>query len=66
MIRRLFSWLLPVVVCSLVAVAAPAAEKKAEKREITDPEEAKADPDFAIQGEYLGEFQRDDGTKEKV
>jgi len=66
MVRRLYFLLIPVVVCSLAAVAAAAAEKKAEKREITDPEEAKADPDFSIQGEYLGEFQRDDGTKEKV
>jgi len=62
MIRRLYLLLIPVVVCCLAAVAAAAAEK----REITDPEEAKADPDFSIQGEYLGEYQRDDGTPGKA
>jgi hypothetical protein len=62
----LYLLLIPVVLCSLAALVAAAAEKKAEKREITDPEEAKADPDFAIQGEYLGEYQREDGKPAKA
>ena len=35
-------------------------------REVSDPEEAKADPDFAVQGEYMGEGVLPDGTKGKV
>jgi len=34
--------------------------------EIIDPEEAKNDPDFAIQGEYLGEGMLPDGSKGKA
>ena len=35
-------------------------------QEVFDPEEAKADPDFAIQGEYLGEGVLPDGKEGKV
>jgi hypothetical protein len=62
MARKVYLLLIPVAVCSLAAAAAAAAEK----REITDPAEAKADPDFSVQGEYLGEFLRDDGTTAKA
>ena len=34
--------------------------------EITNPAEAAKDPDFAVQGEYLGEGTLPDGTKSKV
>jgi hypothetical protein len=34
--------------------------------EIVDPEEAKTDPDFAIQGEYLGEGTLPDGSQAKA
>jgi hypothetical protein len=33
--------------------------------EITDPAEAKKDPDFLVQGEYLGEGVKDNGDKSK-
>ncbi len=62
MIRRLNLLLIPVVICGL----ASAAETPSKKKEITDPAEAKADPDFSIQGEYVGQFQRDDGSQMKV
>ena len=56
MLRRMFLLSLSVALCcSTVALAAAPKPK-----EIVDPEEAKADPDFAIQGEYVGEV---DGTK---
>lgn len=34
--------------------------------EVIDPEEAKADPDFALQGEYLGEGTLPDGKQSKA
>jgi len=46
------------IVCGLVCAAAAMAA------EITDPEEAKADPDFSIQGEYVGALP--DSDKEKI
>ncbi|NLF07772.1 MAG: hypothetical protein GX594_07300, partial [Pirellulaceae bacterium] len=49
---------------SLVACGfACAAERP---REITDPTEAAKDPDFAVQGEYVGEGTWSDGEKVKV
>ncbi len=39
----------------LVLATALACSAWAAHREVSDPEEAKADPDFAVQGEYLGE-----------
>ena len=47
MFRTLHLLLIPVVVCSLACVAT--------SKEIIDPAEAQADPDFSIQGEYVGE-----------
>ncbi len=35
-------------------------------QEIVDPQEAKTDPDFAVQGEYVGEGTLADGSKAKV
>lgn len=60
MIRTVQLLLLPLAICGLAFVAL------AQGKEITDPAEAKADPDFSIQGEYLGQFQRDDGTQQKA
>jgi hypothetical protein len=62
MIRRLYLLLLPVLICGLSAAAAAPPRD----REITDPAVAKADPDFSIQGEYLGQVQHDDGSQQKV
>lgn len=57
MFPRLHLLLIPVVVCGLARIAT--------SKEITDPAEAKADPDFAVQGEYVGEFS-DDGETQRV
>jgi len=46
---RTAQFLLLMVLASLLACTASAAP------EVTDPEEVKADPDFAVQGEYTGE-----------
>jgi hypothetical protein len=54
MLRRLCLLLLPAVLCCTALAAAP------KPKEIFDPDEAKADPDFAVQGEYSGQA---DGTK---
>ena len=56
MLRRMFLLSLSVALCCSTAALAAAPKPK----EIIDPEEAKADPDFAIQGEYVGQV---DGTK---
>ncbi len=62
MIRKLHLLLIPLVICPL----AWAGDAPPPKREITDPEEAKANLAFSIQGEYVGEFQADDGSQQKV
>ena len=53
-------------VCLLVALLVVSPARGARGPEIIDPEEAKNDPDFAIQGEYLGEGTLPDGPKGKV
>lgn len=58
--KRLLLMLLVVLGVSTVACSAWAA------KEVTDPDVAKQDPDFAIQGEYLGEGTLKDGGQEKV
>jgi len=58
MFRAAHLLLIPLVVCSLACTAT--------SKEIIDPEEAKADPDFAIQGEYVGEYTNDEGKKRKA
>ncbi len=63
MTRRLYLLLIPVVIFGLTSVALA---RRPPAKEITDPAEAKADPDFSIQGEYVGEYQRDDGSKRKT
>jgi hypothetical protein len=50
MLRRTYFVLIPVVIWGLACTASRGA------KEITDPEEAKADPDFSIQGEYVGDL----------
>ena len=47
-------------------IIAAAGSCKARAVEIIDPAEAKKDPDFLVQGEYLGEGVKDSGEKEKV
>ena len=57
--RRWLPWLWLVVVSATAALSAPAAiqEKTPKKRvriAVADPAEAAKDPDFAVQGEYVG------------
>ena len=47
-------------------IVAAACVCKVHAVEITDPAKAKKDPDFLVQGEYLGEGVKDSGEKEKV
>ena len=47
MFRTAHLLLIPLVICVLACTAT--------SKEITDPAEAQADPDFYIQGEYVGE-----------
>ncbi len=49
---------MPVMACGLACTAS--------SKEITDPAEAMADPDFAVQGEYMGEGVLPDGSSGKV
>ncbi|MBN2475359.1 MAG: DUF1080 domain-containing protein [Pirellulales bacterium] len=58
MFRNARLLLIPLLIGGLACTAA--------SKEIIDPEEAKADPDFAIQGEYVGELTDADGQKHKV
>ena len=60
MLRKAHLLLIVAVVCGLACTA------RGKGKEITDPEEAKADPDFSIQGEYAGEGTLPEGTKDKV
>jgi hypothetical protein len=55
MTRRLALCLLPVLAFVLSA-ACCAGEPKPKPKEVTDMAEAKADPNFAVQGEYLGQI----------
>ena len=59
MFRKLQLLLTAVMICS-------AFTSLAFSKEVTDPEEAKADPDFGVQGEYVGEFTNRQGEKVKV
>ena len=63
MTRRLYLLLIPAVIFGLTSVALA---RRPPAKEITDPKEAKADPAFSIQGEYVGQSQRDDGTQVKA
>ena len=58
MFRTTFCLIALLLVCPL-AVAAPSPDE-------IDPEKAKADPDFLLQGEYLGEGLLPDGKKSKA
>lgn len=53
--RMLLSVLLAAFVIGLASSAWAAAPAKPKPKETTDPAEAKLDPDFSIQGEYLGQ-----------
>ena len=57
-VRCLLMLLLAAGLCSTVWAAKP--------KEIADPDEAKADPDFSIQGEYLGQRELSGGGSEKA
>lgn len=48
-------WLAPLAVAVVLVSACSVIAELAQRQEITDPEKAAADPDFAFQGEYLGE-----------
>lgn len=54
------------VLLSLVSDSACGAEARRDGPEITDPNLAKADPDFALQGEYVGQGVLPDGTQGRV
>jgi len=58
MLRRAHLLLIPLLIGGLACTTV--------SKEITDPREAKADPDFSIQGEYVGEGALPDGKKDKV
>jgi len=47
-------------------IALTACTAFAKKKEVTDPEIAKADPDFAVQGEYVGEGELPEGKSGKI
>ena len=47
-------------------IVAVAGSCKLNAVEITNPQKAKKDPDFLVQGEYLGERVGDSGKKEKI
>jgi len=54
------------VLLLLVLISCFAYMAWARPKEITDPAEAKADPDFSVQGEYVGEGQLPGGAKGKI
>jgi len=60
MYRKLLLPLPVVLLCCLTSAS------MARPKEIVDPAEAAADPDFAIQGEYVGEGVLTDGSRDKV
>jgi hypothetical protein len=72
MYRRLFAGLLGVAVAATAGLPSIAQEKKDPPRKeqpkkkervaIADPEKAKADPDFLVQGEYVGESKEGNAT----
>src|SRR3954447_15798380 len=58
--RRLFAGLLGLAVAAAAGLRGVGQEKKEQPKKkeriaVADPEKAKADPDFAVQGEYVGE-----------
>jgi len=60
MLRTAYLMMFLLIVCGLACTAATTAV------EITDPQEAAADPDFSIQGEYVGEGTLPEAAKDKV
>ena len=62
MARRLF---LAALGAFALGLAAPCLAQKKDRIAVADPEKAKADPDFAIQGEYEGELTTKDGKAHK-
>ena len=63
MVRRAYFPLMMILASTLATMACAFS---AAREEVTEPEQAKADPDFAVQGEYLGEGVLPDGTQGKV
>ncbi|MBX9584681.1 MAG: DUF1080 domain-containing protein [Gemmataceae bacterium] len=64
MVRRLSLGLLGAVALGLAV--APCVAQKKERIAVADPDKAKADPDFAVQGEYEGEVTVPDGKTIKL
>ena len=60
MLRKVRLYLVSAIVGGLAVMAV------ADAKEVVDLAEAQADPDFAIQGEYVGEGVLTDGSKDKV
>ena len=60
MFLRMHLLLIGLAVCGLACTASAA------PKEVTDPAEAQADPDFSIQGEYIGQGTLPGGKKGKL
>jgi len=58
--------ILPILPILLILLCACPAALAAHGPEVIDPEEAKADPDFAVQGEYLGKGALPEGNESQI
>jgi hypothetical protein len=55
MTRKVFPWLLLALLGAPAGAVSAQPKNKPKFKEITDPAEAKLDPDFSVQGEYINE-----------